>query len=98
MSNEKGFLARIGGDEFAILLSNVSESAVGALTDRIRNLLEAENCSAGESYRLSFSVGYAGTDGSRKMDFAKLFSQADEAMYIQKRSVSGTRGEAQLSQ
>ena len=74
------------------------ESAVGALTNRIHDLPEQENRSAGGNDRLSFSIGHAGTGKSGKADFSRLFSLADEAMYAQKRAASESRGEARLAQ
>lgn len=85
MAGEKGFLARIGGDEFAILFHDTDEPKVRQIVERIRTLAEQSNRSARARYTLSFSMGYAGVTGENKTTFRKLFSQADQNMYRQKR-------------
>ena len=87
---KNGFLARIGGDEFAILLDGVDETAVRALCDCIRALMETDNAVSGRPYRLGFSIGYAGISGVDKPDFRILFARADQKMYEQKRARTDT--------
>lgn len=86
MAHGKGFLARIGGDEFAIVLNNVSEDVVALLVSSIKEQIQEENLRADKPYRISFAIGYAGTYGKQKVDFKKFFSDADHAMYAHKRS------------
>lgn len=86
MSNERGFLARIGGDEFAIVLDNVSDETVSSLITRIKAQVRADNAKAQSPYLITFALGYACTYGNQKVDFKKFFSDADKAMYAHKRS------------
>ncbi len=86
IGGKKGFLARIGGDEFAIILENEDEEAVRALVARIHSLMEQENEAAGRTYKLHFSIGFAGVSGEDKSDFNGLFAKADADMYEQKRA------------
>ena len=90
---KNSFLARIGGDEFAILLDNADETAVQALCECIRALMETDSAVSGRPYRLSFSIGYAGIHGEEKPDFRILFAQADQKMYEVKRARTDDAGQ-----
>lgn len=93
LGGKKGFLARIGGDEFAIILENEDEAAVRAFIARIHSLMEQENKDAGKSYALRFSIGFAGISGKDKGDFDRLFSRADANMYEQKKAARNSVAE-----
>lgn len=70
-------VARIGGDEFAILLPNTSELAVQAMVDRLRDSLKNH-----PDTRLGLSIGFAtGSEGSSLIDVMRL---ADDRMYQDK--------------
>lgn len=89
MPKKSGFLARIGGDEFAVILCGVDEAFV---TDFIRQAQSAVHSTCGQNssgYCLDVSAGYAGTRGGERRDFAKLFSAADEMMYQAKKAEAG---------
>jgi|GEM_PF-5736661 len=71
-------IARIGGDEFAVLLPQTSEEVAKAAVDQLRNRIA--QCS---SPQLSFSIGLAtGDEGSRLNEIMKL---ADDRMYREKK-------------
>ena len=77
---EGDVLARIGGDEFAILLVDVSEAEAQAALGRFRERFETFTAPLGTS----FSAGVAfSADGE---DAEALVTRADRAMYRQKRS------------
>jgi diguanylate cyclase (GGDEF)-like protein len=80
-------LARIGGDEFAILLPEAREQAVGEAIDRLQG---EPWVFGGRSLSLSFSVGHARTDQDRP-DAATLYQQADFALYRAKNLGRGRR-------
>jgi len=75
-------VARIGGDEFAILLPNATEALVAKACDRLRVAI-AEYNNSKPKLPLSISIGAAvsGQDGPNLGDVLK---QADEAMYSDK--------------
>lgn len=75
-------VARIGGDEFAILLPNATKAAVEKACARLRKLV-AEYNEAKPELLLSISVGAAIRSGETP-DLAEVFQQADEAMYSDK--------------
>jgi diguanylate cyclase (GGDEF)-like protein/PAS domain S-box-containing protein len=77
--------ARIGGDEFAVLLPNVDpEAARGLATDVGARLTEFVHEHFGPHVDLSLSVGAAELDGASG-GVAEAFAAADQAMYVDKR-------------
>src|SRR5262249_355251 len=75
--------ARIGGDEFALLLPGTDERAVPALLDRIAELVEVNNQFYGAPL-LSFSVGHATCSQGDRLEAA--VHRADQQMYASKRA------------
>jgi diguanylate cyclase (GGDEF)-like protein/PAS domain S-box-containing protein len=79
-------VARIGGDEFAVLLDAVSDSAaVTWVVDRIQAELAEPITIAGRSTLLTASIGIAITKGVYETA-VELLRDADEAMYRAKGS------------
>jgi diguanylate cyclase (GGDEF)-like protein/PAS domain S-box-containing protein len=75
-------LARIGGDEFAVLLPYSDEGVVKNACNRIRNSVQRYNKTNPE-IPLSMSIGYATkSDASASMD--DIFKEADNKMYREK--------------
>jgi diguanylate cyclase (GGDEF)-like protein/PAS domain S-box-containing protein len=85
-AREQDTIARVGGDEFLIVLTAVKEVADAAVAaERIRNAMTAEFVVQGHSLGISCSVGISifaehGTDGET------LIKNADAAMYCAKES------------
>jgi diguanylate cyclase (GGDEF)-like protein len=80
--------ARIGGDEFALLLPGRGEFAVGALVKRIRSLIEVNN----RFYRgptLSIAIGTSTAHDGQPL--AKALRLADTRMYGDKAGVPNRR-------
>jgi diguanylate cyclase (GGDEF)-like protein len=76
-------LARIGGDEFAIILPQSDEETAEKLEKRIKRTVRKENERRGFQVPLSLSLGFA-VAHSPKEDFEDIFDSADAAMYRQK--------------
>lgn len=76
-------LARIGGDEFAVLLLDASVEEAQAAVRRLRARFEA----AVSPLRVSFSAGIALATGAETAE--DLLDRADQAMYRDKRARSG---------
>ncbi len=68
------FVARIGGDEFAILLANVTQDRAHAITDRIRRSIEVA-IEAAMQLKLTATAGIATWTGDPSV--AELFDAAD---------------------
>lgn len=76
------FLARIGGDEFVIVLSNTDEKAAALVLSRIGKVIEEHNNQL-HGLPVSMALGTATTYGSDKM-LDEVLNQADAVMYEQK--------------
>lgn len=74
--------ARIGGDEFVILLPNCGGDAAGDRMEQIRQSLGRESC-CGHGLSFSFGVAEAPEDGGT--DLEQLLARADQAMYLDKK-------------
>lgn len=72
-------VARIGGDEFAIILSGCNDYHVTESCERLRRELDKYNASHADIF-LSISVGAASTS-DYPVDLTRLFSEADNHMY-----------------
>ncbi|HEX2541875.1 MAG TPA: EAL domain-containing protein [Caldimonas sp.] len=89
LSRGKDVVARVGGDEFLLLLTNVaSQEGVVNVSDRLIKGLSQPYTAEGREVMISCSVGIAMyPDGC---SHAKLIARADAAMYASKRSGGST--------
>lgn len=78
-------VARLGGDEFAVLALEASGESAELLLDRLRDRFRDFNQSGREPYQLSVSIGMARHDGDLRIRLEDLLSEADNAMYEEKR-------------
>lgn len=82
---ETDVIARIGGDEFAILAVTNDADSGNILASRIKNNLRAFNLRENLPYRLSLSIGAVRVDPDKSPSITELLEAADQAMYEQKR-------------
>ncbi len=75
-------VARIGGDEFAVLLPDIPHQLLEKRRKGIMNFLEQENRKE-RAFPLFLSIGIA-LRNSAEMSMEELFHRADENMYSQK--------------
>jgi diguanylate cyclase (GGDEF)-like protein len=87
------FLARIGGDEFALLLTRVDSVRAVAVAERIRSAYGAAAAALGDGLA-SVSVGIA-LSGHETPDLSALKEEADKALYVAK---SGGRNQVFVAQ
>jgi diguanylate cyclase (GGDEF)-like protein/PAS domain S-box-containing protein len=70
-------IARMGGDEFVVLLPRTDEAAVTEAVQRLRQRAQAQ-----ETPLLRLSIGHA--SGTHECSLAEIFRLADDAMYRDK--------------
>jgi diguanylate cyclase (GGDEF)-like protein len=79
-------VARIGGDEFAVLVVDADGDLEGVLRARLDKQIRARNARAGARYPLSLSVGTARQTMRKPRSIDELLARADEALYRDKRA------------
>ena len=77
-------VARIGGDEFAVIAIEALRENADTLRARVRQRLGAAQVKRQSPYRLSLSVGAASVDPQQTPRLDELLAQADRALYEQK--------------
>ncbi|HEX9780557.1 MAG TPA: diguanylate cyclase [bacterium] len=82
-------VARIGGDEFAVLAVEARPDSAEMLLGRIEERLRLRNAGAGATYALSLSLGAARFDPAAPRTLEELMREADAALYARKRSREG---------
>lgn len=83
---ESDILARIGGDEFAVLASDVTELSMGAFSLRLQQGIDDWNGREFHQYKLALSWGAATYVPESSLSLDQLISAADELMYAQKKT------------
>jgi diguanylate cyclase (GGDEF)-like protein len=84
-------LARIGGDEFAILIADVDTKCGDVVLSRIQQKLDSSNANPDRHYALSLSVGIIAANVTEHADLGQLLDEADGAMYAQKQKKKATQ-------
>jgi diguanylate cyclase (GGDEF)-like protein len=77
-------IARMGGDEFAVLAIDTSKLNPEILTNRLHNQIEALNNRENRKFGISVSVGCAYYDPEMPSSIEELVAHADKLMYEQK--------------
>jgi diguanylate cyclase (GGDEF)-like protein len=81
---QSDILARIGGDEFAVLAWEPTEVGAEALARRLQEHLAASNTERGGPYRLSLSTGIVACTAHGPDLIEEALARADAAMYRRK--------------
>ncbi len=81
--------ARMGGDEFCILLRGESARSAERAVERLGAAVEDVNQEPGRAFELSLSVGIARFDPDEPVSVDRLIEQADGLMYASKRAKRG---------
>ncbi|MGL5453221.1 MAG: sensor domain-containing diguanylate cyclase [Aeromonas sp.] len=77
--------ARMGGDEFAVLLPNVTQAQAQQAYERFNGVLAKHNEHSHCGYDLTCSAGIVSYEGGGEVTLDKLLDQADTLMYQRKR-------------
>jgi len=83
---ESDILARIGGDEFAVLASDVTELSMGAFSLRLQQGIDDWNGREFHQYQLALSWGAVTYVPESSLSLDQLISAADKLMYAQKKT------------
>jgi len=78
-------IARIGGDEFAVLALEAKEESMDILRERLQKNMQAVECGISPHFKLSLSVGIVYYDPRHPCSMEELLHRADLLMYEQKR-------------
>jgi len=82
---QSDILCRIGGDEFAVLLTNTDLAHAQVIADQIRLMLcEFQHIYGGHNFEISASIGLCAIDG-KSASSIEYMKQADIALYVAKR-------------
>ncbi len=78
-------IARMGGDEFAVLAPDASQEYSTTVAKRLLDQLVLHNAGAGRDYNLSMSIGMAYCNPEQPSSLDEMLSCADSQMYEQKK-------------
>jgi diguanylate cyclase (GGDEF)-like protein len=84
--NTSAFLARIGGDEFCIVLPADDIESIESLIEKIQYNIIAWNTSHRDMAQISLSIGYSVWDPTKDKNYETLYKRADQNMYKAKRA------------
>ncbi|HEX5870557.1 MAG TPA: GGDEF domain-containing protein, partial [Longimicrobium sp.] len=84
----RGMAARMGGEEFALLLPDTDASEARAIAERVRRAVRdaVVHTAEGEEVRITISCGVASGHPVDEADAQALYAAADQAMYAAKRA------------
>jgi diguanylate cyclase (GGDEF)-like protein len=78
-------VARVGGEEFAVLLPSSTLAAAAAVAERLRRLVESQPAMfEGAPIGCTVSAGIAAIDEGETLDLDTLIKRADQALYAAK--------------
>jgi diguanylate cyclase (GGDEF)-like protein len=83
---ESDIIARVGGDEFAVLAIEMTDLNPELLPKRLQRAIDASNAEVSRPYRLSLSWGMTVYEPETTRSLDQLMSAADALMYVQKKA------------
>jgi two-component system cell cycle response regulator len=84
-TRQSNICARVGGEEFLVVLTHVQKENVKVAIERIREEFEIQKFTvAGHTFCVTASFGIAGLQATAPSDFSDLVSRADAALYTAK--------------
>jgi len=89
---ESDIAARIGGDEFCLVLFDGAGEAVEQVVKRIRSAVAGAQLAHGLPFDLSVSIGVLRVDARTPGSIEQLLAEADKSMYTEKLGKLGSLG------
>ena len=86
-----GFVGRMGGDEFLILLEDLSKERVSDLWDELRTILRERSSNLGFSYEIVSAHGVAVREAGDTTPMKNVVMVAEENMYKEKQKMGVSR-------
>lgn len=77
-------IARVGGDEFAVLAVNITDTRPDMIESRLNKNIERINEEVNKPYELSMSIGIAVYDPEKPRSLDEFMAEADILMYKEK--------------
>jgi diguanylate cyclase (GGDEF)-like protein/PAS domain S-box-containing protein len=77
-------IARLGGDEYAVLVVDITEANSKIFTSRLQAVIDKRNNQENRKYKLSISMGCAYYNPENPCSIDDLIARADKLMYEQK--------------
>ena len=91
VATRSGMLARIGGDEFACILSDTDETEAQRLAERAKNSVRALGLYSANDIQVTASIGLLSVTPDEKTSMRSMMKRADNRLYKAK-----SRGKDQL--
>jgi diguanylate cyclase (GGDEF)-like protein len=88
---ETDVIGRIGGDEFAVVCQ-CAHVAISIAAERLQEASRVRNSQSSQVFPLTFSIGYVTATEHGRQTLDELMTEADKAMYEQKRQKKLVRG------
>ncbi len=82
---QSDILARIGGDEFAVIAIDADKTRSGDILERLRNRAREFNAAKTLPFELSLSMGAIYGESDESIDLNDLLRRADQALYEEKK-------------
>ena len=86
---ESDVIARIGGDEFVVLITGKSLKNGDSAVERLKFAINERNAQLSTPYSLSLSIGFSYSTCSEDITVEDLINRADISMYMQKKKFTG---------
>jgi two-component system, cell cycle response regulator len=84
-TRQSNICARLGGEEFIVMISHADQEGTRTTVDRIRKQFESKKFTCGNStFTVTASFGVAGFCGTKPPDLNALAARADTALYTAK--------------
>jgi two-component system, cell cycle response regulator len=83
---QSDILARMGGDEFCVLMTDAGKDSEQQVRRRLQQRVDFTNELSSWHFRISFSMGFAVVPSVRQPSLDELLRVADDAMYREKRN------------